>query len=170
MPASREWSALSHMPSPLPRRNWMVAWSFRSCFARSPASRPFQLRPSPSLRWDGFRKLPVSGPARRSLILRPAPSSGRLLRPSPPECFNHFVTSMAAPITSGWNRQVAGRGSHPLNTSAFPRRTQRLKRSPRQAETVVVVRVGGTGDAAVGTAQIDIIVDPAPAAQNAGPP
>src|SRR6267143_5042520 len=38
------------------------------------------------------------------------------------EGFSHFVTSMTAPIASGWS--VAGWGLHPLESAAFARRTQ----------------------------------------------
>jgi hypothetical protein len=38
------------------------------------------------------------------------------------EGFSHFVTSMTAPIASGWS-EVAGRASHPLESAAFARRT-----------------------------------------------
>jgi hypothetical protein len=36
--------------------------------------------------------------------------------------FSHFVTSMTAPIASGWSK-IAGRESHPLENAAFARRT-----------------------------------------------
>jgi len=36
--------------------------------------------------------------------------------------FSHFVTSMTAPIASGW-RKIAGWDSHPLRNAAFARRT-----------------------------------------------
>ncbi|MDR3527898.1 MAG: hypothetical protein P4L57_11510, partial [Rhizomicrobium sp.] len=38
------------------------------------------------------------------------------------EGFSHFVTSMTAPIASGWS-DVAGRVSHPLESAALSRRT-----------------------------------------------
>ncbi|MDE2493326.1 MAG: hypothetical protein KGL97_05405, partial [Alphaproteobacteria bacterium] len=38
------------------------------------------------------------------------------------EGFSHFVTSMTAPIASGWS-EVAGRASHPLESAALSRRT-----------------------------------------------
>src|SRR5207342_812524 len=37
------------------------------------------------------------------------------------EGFSHFVTSIAAPVASGWS--VAGWDLHPLESAAFPRRT-----------------------------------------------
>jgi len=36
--------------------------------------------------------------------------------------FSHFVTSMTAPITSGWSK-IAGWDSHPLRNAALARRT-----------------------------------------------
>jgi len=36
--------------------------------------------------------------------------------------FSHFVTSMTAPIASGWSN-IAGWDSHPLRNAAFARRT-----------------------------------------------
>ena len=36
--------------------------------------------------------------------------------------FSHFVTSMTAPIASGWSK-IAGWDSHPLRNAAFARRT-----------------------------------------------
>ena len=38
------------------------------------------------------------------------------------EGFSHFVTSMTAPIASGWS-EFAGWGLHPLESAAFTRRT-----------------------------------------------
>jgi hypothetical protein len=39
-----------------------------------------------------------------------------------PSAISHFVTSMTAPITSGWSK-IAGWVSHPLENAAFARRT-----------------------------------------------
>jgi len=36
--------------------------------------------------------------------------------------FSHFVTSMTAPIASGWSK-IAGWDLHPLRNAAFARRT-----------------------------------------------
>ena len=36
--------------------------------------------------------------------------------------FSHFVTSMTAPIASGWS-EIAGWDSHPLRNAALSRRT-----------------------------------------------
>jgi len=38
------------------------------------------------------------------------------------EGFSHFVTSMTAPIASGWSN-IAGWDSHPLRNAALTRRT-----------------------------------------------
>jgi hypothetical protein len=40
------------------------------------------------------------------------------------EGFSHFVTSMTAPVASGWS-DLAGWGLHPLESAAFARRTQK---------------------------------------------
>ena len=37
--------------------------------------------------------------------------------------FGNFVTSIAAPMATGWSDQLAGRDSHPLKISALSRRT-----------------------------------------------
>jgi len=39
--------------------------------------------------------------------------------------FSHFVTSMTAPIASGWSN-ITGWDSHPLRNAAFARRTPQL--------------------------------------------
>jgi hypothetical protein len=39
------------------------------------------------------------------------------------EGFSHFVTFMTAPVASGWS-DLAGWGSHPLESAALSRRTQ----------------------------------------------
>ena len=43
-----------------------------------------------------------------------------------PEGFGHFVTSMTAPVASGWS-ELAGWGFHPLESAAFARRTPRAE-------------------------------------------
>jgi hypothetical protein len=40
--------------------------------------------------------------------------------------FSHFVTSMTAPIASGWSN-FAGWNSHPLRNAAFARRTPKTR-------------------------------------------
>src|SRR6516164_951673 len=64
----------------------------------------------------------VSGPAQRSLTLRPARSRSRLATLSI-ESSDSFVASAAASIATGWNEPVPGREFHPLESSAFSRRT-----------------------------------------------
>ena len=46
--------------------------------------------------------------AQRSLALRPAHSRGRLYVTSYTEGFSHFVTSMTAPVASGWSGRRVG--------------------------------------------------------------
>jgi hypothetical protein len=41
-----------------------------------------------------------------------------------PEGFGHFVTSIAAPVASGWS-DLAGWGFHPLESAALARRTDK---------------------------------------------
>ena len=59
--------------------------------------------------------------AQRSLTLRPAHSPSHLVTLYT-EGFSHFVTSMTAPIASGWSN-IAGWVSHPLRNAVFARRT-----------------------------------------------
>ena len=70
--------------------------------------------------------------ARRSLALRPAHSRRHLYVTRYTEGFRHFVTSMPAPVASGWS-DLAGWALHPLESAAFSRRTQ-----------IAVVARGGT--------------------------
>ena len=54
------------------------------------------------------------------------------------EGFSHFVTSMTAPIASGWS-EFAGWGLHPLESAALSRRTPRADLRPmsgRQPKTI----------------------------------
>ena len=60
--------------------------------------------------------------ARRSLALRPAHARRHLYVTRYTEGFSHFVTSMTAPVASGWS--VRRWDSHPLESAAFSRRTQ----------------------------------------------
>ncbi len=58
--------------------------------------------------------------ARRSLALRPAPSRGHLYVTRYTEGFSHFVTSMTAPVASGWSVRRVGlapTGKRPLVTA-----------------------------------------------------
>src|SRR6202171_1243292 len=67
------------------------------------------------------RSAPVivfSGPAQRSLTLRPARSRSRLATLYT-ESSDSFVASAAASIATGWSEPVPGRELHPLKSSAF---------------------------------------------------
>jgi len=59
-----------------------------------------------------------SGPAQRSLTLRPARSRSRLATLYI-ESSDSFVASAAVSIASGWSEPVPGREFHPLKSSAF---------------------------------------------------
>jgi hypothetical protein len=59
-----------------------------------------------------------SGPAQRSLTLRPARSRSRLATLYT-ESSDSFVASAAVSIASGWSEPVPGRELHPLKSSAF---------------------------------------------------
>src|SRR5271163_613462 len=48
------------------------------------------------------------------------------------EGFSHFVTSMTAPVASGWS--FAGWGLHPLESAAFSRRTRKADKADRRHE------------------------------------
>src|ERR1019366_4563893 len=84
---------LVHMPPPLPRRS---VWTY--CFAHFIQT----YQPSPK-GWSGrpahcpFRGL-LSVPSRGGLTLALSPIRDTLI-----EGFSHFVTSMTAPIASGWS-------------------------------------------------------------------
>jgi hypothetical protein len=73
-----------------------------------------------------------SGLARRSLALRPAHSRRYLYVTCYTEGFSHFVTSMTAPVASGWS-DLAGWGLHPLESAALSRRTRRADIRSRAA-------------------------------------
>src|SRR5947209_14934834 len=62
--------------------------------------------------------LVLSGPAQRSLTLRPARSPSRLATLYI-ESSDSFVASTAASISTGWSEPVPGRELHPLKSSAF---------------------------------------------------
>jgi hypothetical protein len=59
-----------------------------------------------------------SGPAQRSLTLRPARSRSRQATLSI-ESSDSFVASAAVSIATGWSEPVPGRELHPLESSAF---------------------------------------------------
>ena len=90
-----------------------------ACVARFPTSISL-----PRFHGGSASALRVSGPARRSLVLRPAWSLNRPWRPVASECFrrcrylHHPLRLLPAGTT------VAGRDSHPLKNGAFPRRTR----------------------------------------------
>jgi hypothetical protein len=63
-----------------------------------------------------------SGPAQRSLMLRPARSRSRHATLSI-EGSDSFVASAAASLATRWSEPVPGRELHPLKSSAFSRRT-----------------------------------------------
>src|ERR1700674_4253002 len=60
---------------------------------------------------DLHHKLLAGLPA-HSLALRPAHSRGHLYVTSYPEGFSHFVTSMTAPVASGWSVWPGGACTH----------------------------------------------------------
>src|ERR1700683_5191674 len=70
-----------------------------------------------------FHHILLAGLPAHSLALRPAHSRGHLYVTSYTEGFSHFVTSMTAPVASGWS-DLAGWGSHPLESAALSRRTR----------------------------------------------
>src|SRR5271157_5236625 len=59
-----------------------------------------------------------SGPAQRSLTLRPARSRSRHATLST-ESSDRFVASADASIATGWSEPVPGRELHPLKSNAF---------------------------------------------------
>src|SRR5271155_5447891 len=70
-----------------------------------------------------FHHLLLAGLPAHSLALRPAHSRRHLYVTCYTEVFSHFVTSMTAPVASGWS-DPAGWGLHPLESAALSRRTQ----------------------------------------------
>ena len=84
---------LSHMPSPLPRRNRWVPTSFS--FPNG-GGLPRNVGGSASA-------LSFSRPAQRSLHVTAYALAESLTDPFPPECFSRFVTSTTVPIATGWN-------------------------------------------------------------------
>jgi outer membrane protein OmpA-like peptidoglycan-associated protein len=89
-------------------------------FVRSYDSIRFGL---PTNRGGSAPALSVSGPAQRSLTLRPACSPSRLATLCT-RGFSSLVASTAALIATGWSEPVPGRDFHPLRISAFSRRTE----------------------------------------------
>src|SRR6267378_5366738 len=94
----------------------------------------------------------LAQPFQRSLALRPALALSPI-RDTLIEGFSHFVTSMTAPIASGWSDCRVG--LHPLESAAFARRTpeavistapqvatlcERSRRVPRSSLPIVARR------------------------------
>ena len=70
---------------------------------------------------ESARTSSFSRPAQRSLALRPAHSRRHLYVTGYTEGISHFVTSMTAPVASGWS--VRGWDLHPPASAALARRT-----------------------------------------------
>ncbi len=85
--------------------------------------------------WDLHHKLLAGLPA-HSLALRPAHSRRHLYVNCYTEGFSHFVTSMTAPVASGWSGYRVGLA--PTGSAAFSRRT-------RQAGVAARVRFSSGG-------------------------
>ncbi len=99
------------MPSPLPRRSDWVLVSLTS-----PAVSTFPVLANGSACATTFSRI-----AQRSLTLRPAHSPSHQVTLYT-EGFSHFVTSMTAPIATGWSESCRV-GLHPLRNAALSRRT-----------------------------------------------
>jgi hypothetical protein len=109
-------SPCADMPSPLPRRDrW---WDQVAPLKPTTAAFPF-------CRQGRLPHLLVSGPARRSLALRPVCSRNRSTVLST-EGFGDFVTSTAAPIATGW--------SNSCQVGIAPTEEQRLCTAHRQQQ------------------------------------
>src|SRR5271156_4054440 len=59
-----------------------------------------------------FHHILLAGLPAHSLALRPAHSRGHLYVTCYPEGFSHFVTSMTAPVASGWSGWPGGACTH----------------------------------------------------------
>src|SRR5262245_15026621 len=73
----------------------------------------------------------VSRLAQRSLALRPAHSRRHQIRDQLSEGFRHFVSSMPAPVASGWSGRRVGlapTGKAPPSHGAHPKQTSRAGR------------------------------------------
>src|SRR6266852_2747554 len=101
------------MPSPLPRQ---VRWNGFAHYCSIVVGLP-QIT-------DGSAPaLTVSRPAQRSLVLQPADSPSRLMRPSPPEASAALLPPPPLRLLPGGAIQFPGGSFTPLWTSAFSRRT-----------------------------------------------
>ena len=108
------------MPPPIPRCS---SWAYSSLISPSHFSLP-RYGSRVGLHIDLFEACSAfTRVAACTLALPP-------IRDTLIEGFSHFVTSMTAPIASGWS--VAGWDLHPLESAAFARRTpEAVIRSPR---------------------------------------
>ena len=106
-------SPSSRMPPPIPRRNRSVPASL--------ASRP--LSAFPLINGGSASALPVSRPARRLLTLAYVLAKSPRGDPSSSECLSPIRYLLAPRRLLPAGATVAGRDSHPLGYSAFPRRT-----------------------------------------------
>ena len=84
-------------------RHYPGAAAGRSLRSSRPAVSAFPERVVGSACTSSFSRL-----ARRSLALRPAHSRGHLFVTRYTEGFSHFVTSMTAPVASGWSGRRVG--------------------------------------------------------------
>src|SRR6202040_3579165 len=99
------------MPPPVPRCS---SWAYSSLVSPSYFSLP-RYGSRVGLHIDLFEACSAFTRV-AACTLAPSPIRDTLI-----EGFSHFVTSMTAPIASGWS--VAGWGLHPLESAAFARRT-----------------------------------------------
>ena len=88
-------------------RHYPGAASGRRLRSSHPAVSAFPERVVGSACTSSFSRL-----ARRSLALRPAHSRRHLYVTCYPEGFSHFVTSMTAPVASGWSVSPGGTCTH----------------------------------------------------------
>ena len=94
--------------------------------------------------------------ARRSLALRPAHSRRHQFVTRYPEGFSHFVTSMTAPVASGWSVRRVGlapTGKRRLSTAHTRRQSLRVKRrlrADRSCRVATNVLAALTGSASGG--------------------
>ena len=101
------------MPSPLPRRD---RWNGFAHYC----SIDFGL---PQITDGSAPALSVSRPAQRSLVLQPADSPSRLMRPFPPEASAASLPPPLLRLLPGGAIQFPGGSFFPLWTNAFSRRT-----------------------------------------------
>ena len=80
----------------------------------------------PRINGGSASALPVSRPAQRSLMLRPACSLNRPRRPFSSECFRRIRYLLRPLRLLPAGATVAGRDSHPLRNGALARRTVKM--------------------------------------------